>query len=48
MIKGQIKSLYEFGLLLTSSTLSPALKQAAIDHLLADLERKSLANKEKN
>jgi hypothetical protein len=48
MIKGQSKSLYQFGLMLTSSTLSLARKQAAIDHLLANLKTKHLANKEKN
>jgi hypothetical protein len=48
MIKGQRKLLYQFGLMLTSSTLSPAWKQAAIDHLLANLETKRLANKEKS
>jgi hypothetical protein len=42
MIEGQSKSLYQFGLMLTSSTLSLAQKQAAIDHLLADLEEKKL------
>jgi hypothetical protein len=34
--------------MLTSSTLLPAWKQAAIDHLLANLESKRLANEEKN
>jgi hypothetical protein len=48
MNEGLSKSLYQFGLMLTSSTLSPAWKQAAIDHLLANLETKRLANKEKN
>jgi hypothetical protein len=48
MIEGQSKLLYQFGLMLTSSTLSPARKQAVINHLLANLETKRLANKEKN
>jgi hypothetical protein len=48
MIEGQSKSLYQFGLMFTSSTLSRAWKQAAIDHSLADLETKRLANEEKN
>jgi tRNA U34 5-methylaminomethyl-2-thiouridine-forming methyltransferase MnmC len=47
MIKGQSKSLYQFGLMLTSSTLSLAWKQAAINHSLANLKTKHLANKEK-
>jgi hypothetical protein len=47
MIEGQSKSLYQFGLMLTSSTLSPAWKQAVINHSLANLETKRLANKEK-
>jgi hypothetical protein len=47
MIEGQSKSLYQFGLMLTSSTLSPARKKAAIDHSLEDLETKRLANEEK-
>jgi hypothetical protein len=47
MIEGQSKSLYQFGLMLTSSTLSPAWKQAAINHSLANLETKRLANEEK-
>jgi hypothetical protein len=47
MIKGQSKSLYQFGLMLTASTLSPAWKQAAIEHSLADLETKRLASEEK-
>jgi hypothetical protein len=47
MIEGQSKSLYQFGLMLTASTLSPAWKQPAIAHLLANLETKRSANKEK-
>jgi hypothetical protein len=47
MIKGQSKSLYQFGLMLTSSTLSPARNQAVIDHSIANLETKHLANKGK-
>jgi hypothetical protein len=40
MIEGQSKSLYQFGLMLTASTVSPNRKQAAINHLLANLETK--------
>jgi hypothetical protein len=47
MIKGQSKLLYQFSLMLTLSTLSPAWKQAVIDHLLADLETKCLADEAK-
>jgi hypothetical protein len=47
MIEGQSKLLYQFGLMLMSSTLLPARKQAAIDHSLTDLETKRLANEEK-